>query len=117
MQDPVSAALGSRPGAIVAVHVNYPSRAAQRGRTPAHPSYFLKPVSSLSATEQPLVRPQGCELLGFEGEIAPGHRSYDPSRHARAGLGGCTLGDRRQRCGRLRHEVRRPRFERPIQRR
>ncbi|WP_163509252.1 fumarylacetoacetate hydrolase family protein [Fodinicola acaciae] len=68
--DPVSAALGTRPGVIVAVHVNYRGRAAQRGRTPTQPSYFLKPTSSLSATDQPLVRPKGCELLGFEGEIA-----------------------------------------------
>jgi regulator of RNase E activity RraA/2-keto-4-pentenoate hydratase/2-oxohepta-3-ene-1,7-dioic acid hydratase in catechol pathway len=70
MLDPVSAELGTSPGVIVAVHVNYPSRAAQRGRTPAHPSYFLKPTSSLSATGEPMVRPQGCELFCFEGEIA-----------------------------------------------
>ena len=34
---------------VIAVHINYPSRAAQRGRTPAQPSYFLKPSSSLAA--------------------------------------------------------------------
>ena len=33
---------------VIAVHINYPSRAAQRGRTPAQPSYFLKPSSSLA---------------------------------------------------------------------
>ena len=38
------------PGKIIAVHLNYPSRAAQRGRTPAAPSYFFKPASSLAAT-------------------------------------------------------------------
>ena len=38
------------PGKIIAVHLNYPSRAAQRGRTPAQPSYFLKPSSSLAAS-------------------------------------------------------------------
>lgn len=59
---------------VIAVHINYPSRAAQRGRTPEQPSYFLKPSSSLAtgSAEAPstVERPAGCELLGFEGEIA-----------------------------------------------
>jgi 5-oxopent-3-ene-1,2,5-tricarboxylate decarboxylase/2-hydroxyhepta-2,4-diene-1,7-dioate isomerase len=55
---------------VIAVHINYPSRAAQRGRTPAQPSYFLKPSSSLSLSGSAVERPAGCELLGFEGEIA-----------------------------------------------
>ncbi|WP_354149482.1 fumarylacetoacetate hydrolase family protein [Arthrobacter sp. 754] len=55
---------------VIAVHINYPSRAAQRGRTPAQPSYFLKPSSSLSLSGSPVERPAGCELLGYEGEIA-----------------------------------------------
>jgi 5-oxopent-3-ene-1,2,5-tricarboxylate decarboxylase / 2-hydroxyhepta-2,4-diene-1,7-dioate isomerase len=60
----------ARPGKIIAVHLNYRSRADQRGRTPAHPSYFLKPASSLAATGDELERPAGTELLAFEGEIA-----------------------------------------------
>ncbi|MFD6305395.1 fumarylacetoacetate hydrolase family protein, partial [Streptomyces sp. NPDC060223] len=36
----------------------------------SQPSYFLKPPSSLSGTKEAIVRPEGCELLGFEGEIA-----------------------------------------------
>jgi 2-keto-4-pentenoate hydratase/2-oxohepta-3-ene-1,7-dioic acid hydratase in catechol pathway/regulator of RNase E activity RraA len=59
-----------RPRKIIALHLNYPSRAAQRGRTPAHPSYFLKPTTSVSASGTPVERPAGCELLAFEGEIA-----------------------------------------------
>lgn len=55
---------------VIAVHINYPSRAEQRGRTPAQPSYFLKPSSSLSLTGNAVERPAGCELLGYEGEIA-----------------------------------------------
>jgi 5-oxopent-3-ene-1,2,5-tricarboxylate decarboxylase/2-hydroxyhepta-2,4-diene-1,7-dioate isomerase len=55
---------------VIAVHINYPSRAAQRGRTPAQPSYFLKPSSSLSLSGSAVERPAGCELLGYEGEIA-----------------------------------------------
>ncbi len=59
-----------RPTTIVAVHVNYRSRAEQRGWVPDVPSYFLKPVSSLAGTGAPLVRPRGTELLTVEGEIA-----------------------------------------------
>lgn len=61
----------SRPGGtIIAVHLNYRSRAAQRGRTPTVPSYFFKPSSSVAASGSTLERPAGCELLAFEGEIA-----------------------------------------------
>jgi 2-keto-4-pentenoate hydratase/2-oxohepta-3-ene-1,7-dioic acid hydratase in catechol pathway/regulator of RNase E activity RraA len=59
-----------RPGKVLAVHLNYPSRAAQRGRTPAHPGYFLKPSTSVSASGTPIERPAGTRLLAFEGEIA-----------------------------------------------
>ncbi|AWB95992.1 fumarylacetoacetate hydrolase family protein [Agromyces badenianii] len=61
---------GTTPGKIIAVHLNYPSRAAQRGRTPAQPSYFLKPTSSLAPSGGTIERPAGTELLAFEGEIA-----------------------------------------------
>lgn len=60
----------ARPGKIIAVHLAYESRAAQRGRKPAVPSYFLKPTSSLAGSGAPVVRPVGTELLAFEGEIA-----------------------------------------------
>jgi len=60
----------TRPGKIIALHLNYPSRAAQRGRTPAQPSYFLKPSTSYAPSGSTVERPVGAELLGFEGEIA-----------------------------------------------
>lgn len=66
----IEAMIGVPTGKIIAVHLNYPSRAAQRGRTPAQPGYFLKPTTSLSASGTPIERPAGCELLAFEGEIA-----------------------------------------------
>ncbi len=66
----IDALIGQKPGKVIAVHLNYPSRAAQRGRTPTQPGYFLKPSTSLSASGTPLERPAGCELLAFEGEIA-----------------------------------------------
>ena len=59
-----------RPSKIVAVHLNYRSRAEERGRAPATPSYFLKPPSSLAGDGDVIVRPIGCELLTYEGEIA-----------------------------------------------
>jgi 5-oxopent-3-ene-1,2,5-tricarboxylate decarboxylase / 2-hydroxyhepta-2,4-diene-1,7-dioate isomerase len=55
---------------IIAVHLNYRSRAEQRGRIPTLPSYFLKPPSSLSGDGAPIVKPRGTELLVYEGEIA-----------------------------------------------
>lgn len=62
--------LAAQPSKILAVHLNYTGRAAERGRSPANPSYFTKPPSSLAGTGTPLVRPRGCELMAFEGEIA-----------------------------------------------
>ncbi|SFI65771.1 MULTISPECIES: fumarylacetoacetate hydrolase family protein [Microbacterium] len=68
--DPRFAALPARPGKIVAVHLSYSSRADQRGRRPAAPSYFFKASSSVAATGGTIERPAGTELLAFEGEIA-----------------------------------------------
>jgi 5-oxopent-3-ene-1,2,5-tricarboxylate decarboxylase/2-hydroxyhepta-2,4-diene-1,7-dioate isomerase len=62
--------LGLAPTKIIAVHLNYRSRAAERGRTPSAPSYFLKPPSSLSCHGAVIHRPAGCRLMAFEGEIA-----------------------------------------------
>ncbi|MEJ5997833.1 fumarylacetoacetate hydrolase family protein [Corynebacterium sp. H130] len=59
-----------KPGKIIAVHVAFESRAAQRGRRPKQPSYFMKATSSLSASGSDAVLPEGCELMAFEGEIA-----------------------------------------------
>lgn len=59
-----------RPSKIIGVHLNYRSRAEERGRMPAYPSYFLKPPSTLAGDGDLVIRPAGCELLGFEGEIA-----------------------------------------------
>lgn len=62
--------LGISPSKIIAVHLNFRSRAAERGRAPEVPSYFLKPPSSLAADGDEIVRPAGAELLTYEGEIA-----------------------------------------------
>lgn len=63
-------ALPVRPGKIIAVHLSYESRAEQRGRRPAAPSYFFKASSSLAPSGGTIERPNGTELLAFEGEIA-----------------------------------------------
>jgi len=65
-----SVELPARPGKIIAVHLSYASRADQRGRRPAQPSYFFKPASSVAPTGGRIERPRGTELLAFEGEIA-----------------------------------------------
>ncbi|MDQ2959004.1 MAG: fumarylacetoacetate hydrolase family protein, partial [Actinomycetota bacterium] len=79
----MSHSLGLSPSKIIAVHLNFGSRAAERGRVPEVPSYFLKPPSSLASTGEDIVRPAGCELLTFEGEIALviGTRARSVSRH------------------------------------
>jgi 2-keto-4-pentenoate hydratase/2-oxohepta-3-ene-1,7-dioic acid hydratase in catechol pathway/regulator of RNase E activity RraA len=68
--DPRFSGLPGRPGKIIAVHLSYASRADQRGRRPADPSYFFKPASSVAASGSTVERPAGTELLAFEGEIA-----------------------------------------------
>ena len=69
-QNVISANLGIEVGKIIAVHLSYPSRAAQRGRIPKYASYFMKATSSIANSGGEVVRPEGTELLVFEGEIA-----------------------------------------------
>lgn len=68
--DPRFSGLPGRPGKIIAVHLSYASRADQRGRRPAAPSYFFKPSSSVAASGSAITRPVETELLAFEGEVA-----------------------------------------------
>src|SRR5438067_10653563 len=63
-------ALERVPGKVGAVHLSYRSREAERGTTPAWPSYFRKPSSTLAQSGEPVARPPGCELLAFDGEVA-----------------------------------------------
>ena len=59
-----------RPGKVLALHLNYPSRIAQRGRSPKFPGYFIKAGTSIARTGADIERPAGTELLAYEGEIA-----------------------------------------------
>jgi 5-oxopent-3-ene-1,2,5-tricarboxylate decarboxylase/2-hydroxyhepta-2,4-diene-1,7-dioate isomerase len=59
------------PTKIVAVHLTYRSRIEEyRARTPAEPSYFLKPPSTLNGHRGILRRPTGARFLNYEGEVA-----------------------------------------------
>lgn len=66
----VTAGTLSQAGKVIAVHLSYRSRADQRGHTPERPSYFLKASSSLSLSGSDVERPERCELLAYEGEVA-----------------------------------------------
>jgi 5-oxopent-3-ene-1,2,5-tricarboxylate decarboxylase/2-hydroxyhepta-2,4-diene-1,7-dioate isomerase len=59
------------PTKILCVHLNYESRRVEFRAAPlVTPTYFQKPVSALNAHGGLLLRPQGCQFLNYEGEIA-----------------------------------------------
>ena len=62
----------AQPTKIIATHLTYRSRAEEyrMARLPREPSYFMKPLSSLSGHLAPVARPPGCRFLNYEGEIA-----------------------------------------------
>jgi 5-oxopent-3-ene-1,2,5-tricarboxylate decarboxylase / 2-hydroxyhepta-2,4-diene-1,7-dioate isomerase len=59
------------PATVVCVHLNYRSRAIELGRDldDGHPTYFLKPPTTVNAHRGELVRPADCRLLNYEGEL------------------------------------------------
>ena len=61
----------TEPRKIVCVHLNYRSRVDEFMVTlPATPTYFHKPVSALCGHRAQVVRPERCQWLNYEGEIA-----------------------------------------------
>lgn len=59
------------PSKIICVHLNYRSRVDEMMTSlPPAPTYFHKPVSALNAHGAAVVRPEGCNWLNYEGEIA-----------------------------------------------
>ncbi|MET7619164.1 fumarylacetoacetate hydrolase family protein [Streptomyces sp. NPDC005408] len=59
------------PSKVVAVHLNHRSRVAEfQTSLPPAPTYFHKPTSSLTAHGGAIVRPEGCQYLNYEGEVA-----------------------------------------------
>lgn len=61
----------AEPTKVIAVHLAYRSRIEEYGaRTPAEPSYFLKPPSTLNGHRGEIRRPVGTSFLNYEGEVA-----------------------------------------------
>ncbi len=59
------------PSKIIAVHLTYRSRIEEyRARTPAEPSYFMKPPSTLNGHHGVIRKPRGSRYLNYEGELA-----------------------------------------------
>jgi 5-oxopent-3-ene-1,2,5-tricarboxylate decarboxylase/2-hydroxyhepta-2,4-diene-1,7-dioate isomerase len=59
------------PTKILCVHLNYRSRVEEfMTRLPEAPTYFQKPVSSLNSHGGAIVRPERCQWLNYEGEVA-----------------------------------------------
>lgn len=60
------------PRQIIATHLTYRSRCEEyKMKTlPSFPSYFMKPVGSVSHHKAPVARPRGCRFLNYEGELA-----------------------------------------------
>jgi 5-oxopent-3-ene-1,2,5-tricarboxylate decarboxylase / 2-hydroxyhepta-2,4-diene-1,7-dioate isomerase len=59
------------PSKIVAVHLAYRSRVEEyAARTPPHPSFFLKPPTTLNGHLEVVERPAGTRFLNYEGELA-----------------------------------------------
>lgn len=60
------------PRQIIATHLTYRSRCEEykMKALPAFPSYFMKPVGSVSHHKATVARPRGCRFLNYEGELA-----------------------------------------------
>lgn len=72
-----------QPTKIIATHLTYRSRVDEfMTKLPPAPTYFHKPISSLNAHMGEVVRPQRCNFLNFEGEIAIviGETAFDISQ-------------------------------------
>ncbi|MFC2048911.1 fumarylacetoacetate hydrolase family protein [Elusimicrobiota bacterium] len=69
--DQVSIMAPAIPGKIICVGLNYRDHAAELGMPPPdEPVVFLKPGTSLLASEEKIVRPSSCKELDYEAEIA-----------------------------------------------
>jgi 5-oxopent-3-ene-1,2,5-tricarboxylate decarboxylase/2-hydroxyhepta-2,4-diene-1,7-dioate isomerase len=61
----------AEPSKVIAVHLTYRSRIEEyRARTPAEPSYFMKPPTTLAGHRGVIRRPRGARFLNYEGELA-----------------------------------------------
>jgi 5-oxopent-3-ene-1,2,5-tricarboxylate decarboxylase/2-hydroxyhepta-2,4-diene-1,7-dioate isomerase len=61
----------AEPTKVIAVHLTYRSRLEEyAARTPAEPSYFMKPPSTLNGHRGTIRKPRGSRFLNYEGEVA-----------------------------------------------
>lgn len=61
----------AEPSKILAVHLTYRSRLEEyAARTPAEPSYFVKPPTTLNGHRRPVAMAKGARYLNYEGELA-----------------------------------------------
>ena len=59
------------PTKIICIHLNYRSRVEEfMTKLPSAPTYFHKPITALTGHKSDVVRPEGCQWLNYEGEIA-----------------------------------------------
>ena len=60
------------PRQIFATHLSYRSRCQEykMKAPPRYPSFFMKPLGSVSHHKAMVARPRGCRFLNYEGEIA-----------------------------------------------
>jgi 5-oxopent-3-ene-1,2,5-tricarboxylate decarboxylase/2-hydroxyhepta-2,4-diene-1,7-dioate isomerase len=61
-----------QPRQIIATHLTYRSRCVEykMASLPEYPSYFMKPLGSVSHHGAVVARPRGCRYLNYEGELA-----------------------------------------------
>ncbi|MBC2669566.1 fumarylacetoacetate hydrolase family protein [Novosphingobium piscinae] len=60
-----------QPSKIICVHLNYHSRVQEFiTKLPPAPTYFHKPLTALNTHKGAVVRPERCNWLNYEGEIA-----------------------------------------------
>ncbi len=60
-----------QPTKIICVHLNYSSRVEEfMTKLPPAPTYFHKPITALCGHGADVVRPERCEWLNYEGEVA-----------------------------------------------
>lgn len=60
-----------RPGKIVCLGLNYADHAKEGGHArPEYPSFFLRGATSLTAHQQPIIRPKASTKLDYEAELA-----------------------------------------------
>ena len=61
----------TEPRKIICVHLNYKSRVDEfMTKLPVAPTYFHKPITALCGHGADVVRPERCNWLNYEGEIA-----------------------------------------------